>query len=74
MDEILTRLERAVRSSDTDAALGLIRSLRLRGAGLTALWATLECLLAELDASQDAERYERFAQRVRAGFDHDIDQ
>ena len=73
MDEILTRLESAVRASDTDVAVELIRSLRREGAALTALWATVECLLVELDASQDAGRHERFAARVRAGFDHDID-
>jgi hypothetical protein len=73
MDEILTRLEGAVRSSDTDAALRLIRSLKREGAALAALWATVECLLVELDASQDAHRYELFAERVRAGFDHDSD-
>jgi hypothetical protein len=73
MDELLARLEAAVRSSDDVAALRLLDSLRREGAALTALWATVECLLVELDASQDANRYQRFAERVRAGFDHDID-
>lgn len=74
MDEILTRLEQAVRRADTEAALALIGLLRSHESALSAMWATVECSLTELDVSSDDRRFQRFAERVRAGFDHDIGQ
>lgn len=74
MDEILMRLEDAVRRADRSTALGLIAELRHAEDWMQVLWATVECVLIELDASDDQGRLVRFAQRVRAGFDHDAGQ